>query len=488
MTLPEDFINLVGPVMGQRLFAGLRRGLDAEPVVSIRLNAVKRPAAGLRVDGACECVEWCKDGFYLETRPNFTFDPMMHAGMYYVQEASSMFLDHVLRRCLDSRPVRMLDLCAAPGGKSTVARAVLPQGSLLVSNEPLRPRAQVLAENMQKFGHPDVIVTNSYPQDFGRSGLCFDVMLADVPCSGEGMFRKDSEAVAAWSMQAVEKCSALQRVIVAEAWPCLRPGGLLVYSTCTFNTKENEENVKFICEELGADVIDVGAEASWGITGSLLSGFDVPVYRFIPGITKGEGLFMAVMRKHGQAGSSIAGDDEETSGNVRKAGKSLLRRNKNTVKPRFDNVKPNPARWLASPEEYEVTVCGDILTAVPRSWIDTYVIAEAGLKVMTAGVPLGKIKGKDVIPAQGLALSAAFSADAFCPADLDYYGAINYLRREAVILPPQMPRGYILVRYKGMPLGFVKNIGNRANNLYPAEWKIKSTHIPEGGCCVVEPK
>ena len=312
MTLPEDFINLVGPVMGQRLFAGLRRGLDAEPVVSIRLNTVKRPAAGLRVDGACECVEWCKDGFYLETRPNFTFDPMMHAGMYYVQEASSMFLDHVLRRCLDSRPVRMLDLCAAPGGKSTVARAVLPQGSLLVSNEPLRPRAQVLAENMQKFGHPDVIVTNSYPQDFGRSGLCFDVMLADVPCSGEGMFRKDSEAVAAWSMQAVEKCSALQREIVAEAWPCLRPGGLLVYSTCTFNTKENEENVKFICEELGADVIDVGAEASWGITGSLLSGFDVPVYRFIPGITKGEGLFMAVMRKHGQAGSSIAGDDEGT--------------------------------------------------------------------------------------------------------------------------------------------------------------------------------
>lgn len=300
MTLPEDFINYTKALTGNELWSIISRGLADEPPVSIRLNPFKcasgSPAESLS-DGK---VGWCDSGYYLNSRPNFTFDPLLHAGLYYVQEASSMFLDHVMRQYAYDGPLTMLDLCAAPGGKSTVARAALPEGSLLISNEPMRTRAQILAENMQKFGHEDVIVTNNYPRDFGKSRLMFDVILTDVPCSGEGMFRKDDTAISEWSVQNVEKCWRLQREIVSDVWQCLKPGGLLIYSTCTFNTKEDEENIRYITEELGAELLPVDIDESWKITGSLLSGFDKPVYRFLPGLTRGEGIFMAVMRKNGE--------------------------------------------------------------------------------------------------------------------------------------------------------------------------------------------
>lgn len=227
MTLPEDFINYTKALTGNELWSIISRGLADEPPVSIRLNPFKcasgSPAESLS-DGK---VGWCDSGYYLNSRPNFTFDPLLHAGLYYVQEASSMFLDRVMRQYASDGPRTMLDLCAAPGGKSTVARAALPEGSLLISNEPMRTRAQILAENMQKFGHEDVIVTNNYPRDFGKSRLMFDVILTDVPCSGEGMFRKDDTAISEWSVQNVEKCWRLQREIVSDVWQCLKPGGLL---------------------------------------------------------------------------------------------------------------------------------------------------------------------------------------------------------------------------------------------------------------------
>lgn len=200
----------------------------------------------------------------------------------------------------------MLDLCAAPGGKSTAVRAALPEGSLLFSNEPMRTRSQILAENVQKFGHPDMIVTNNYPRDYKKSKLQFDVILTDVPCSGEGMFRKDEGAIGEWSTQNVNNCWQLQREIVSDIWNCLKPGGILIYSTCTFNAHEDEENVNWICEELGAEVMALeGIEDAWNITRNL-TGTDFPVYRFIPGVSRGEGLFMAILKKEGEweAGSS----------------------------------------------------------------------------------------------------------------------------------------------------------------------------------------
>ena len=467
MTLPKDFIKQTKVALGDRLWQILADGLAAEPPASIRTNPYKCADGEWEVGSSDGRVPWCADGYYLSARPNFTFDPMLHAGMYYVQEASSMFLDRVLRQYAADGPVRMLDMCAAPGGKSTVARAALPEGSLLVSNEPVRQRANILAENMQKFGHRDVIVTNNYPQDFAHSGIVFDIILADVPCSGEGMFRKDPAAIGEWSLQNVEKCWRLQREIVADAWRCLRPGGLFIYSTCTFNTKEDELNVMYMCEEMGAEVLNVDINDSWRITESAFTGFDKPVYRFIPGLTRGEGLFMAVMRKPEN------GHAENISQKTKKAKKERHQK-------RDNGVACTCMKWLRRPDDFNTAVNGNTITAIPRSWEPLYNIINKSLNVLSAGVTLGEMKGKDIIPAQALALSTSIDRSAFPNVELDYAQAVSYLRKEAVPLAEGTPCGHVLMTYKDIPLGFEKNIGNRANNLYPAEWKIKSTHTPEG--------
>lgn len=394
--LPEAFVGHTRSIMGDELFAAFLRGLSEDPPVSIRVNADKwqgEPCGGERVP-------WSQCGWYLPTRPNFTFDPLLHAGCYYVQEASSMFVERVVRRFLPDRPVSVLDMCAAPGGKSLAVMSALPEGSVLVSNEPVRLRASVLAENISKWGSTRMAVTCNYPRQVSQSKMKFDVIICDVPCSGEGMFRKDAQAIREWSPQNVERCSALQREIVAEAWKCLKPGGLLVYSTCTFNTRENEENVRWILDEYDASLMAVDVEPQWGITGSLLPGFDGPVYRFIPGVTRGEGIFMAAIVKEGQLAPAKL--------------------------PSLDRL---PA-------------------------------------------PLVMMELRRLLPSSD-------SNDHATRVELSYRDAIAYLRREALVLPPDVERGILTVTYRGMALGEVKNLGNRANNLYPKEWRIKSTHLPE---------
>ena len=402
MQLPEDFIRETRQLMGAERFSRYMEAFDKEAPVSIRLNP---QTLG---DGSFlfERVPWCKEGYYLEGRPQFTFDPLFHAGCYYVQEAASMFITHVLRQFIHE-PVEGLDLCAAPGGKSTAMLSVLPEGSTLVSNEPIPTRAQILLENITKWGAPNCIVTNNYPRDFRKAKAKFDLILCDVPCSGEGMFRKDPATIGEWSLQNVEKCWRLQREIVADAWECLNPGGILIYSTCTFNTKENEENVRWIMEEYDAEPITIPTEPSWGITGSLLEGFDAPVYRFIPGITKSEGLFVCVLRKRGEW-------REES-------GKRLPKREQISQK----NKLSTPLKELSVAEHF----------------------------------------------------SFLFPLSSF-HINISYFEALKYLRGEALVLPPDTPRGIVTVTYKGFPLGPVKNIGNRANNLYPKPWRIKTTHLP----------
>ena len=374
--------------MGEARFNRYMEAFNEEAPTSIRLNP--RYRTGARPQHA---VPWCEEGFYLEGRPPFTFDPLFHAGCYYVQEAASMFVCHVLRQFV-LEPVAMLDLCAAPGGKSTAARSILPEGSLLVSNEPITSRAQILLENITKWGWPDCIVTNNYPRDYRKAKMLFDVILCDVPCSGEGMFRKDPATISEWSLQNVEKCWRLQREIVADAWECLKSGGLLIYSTCTFNTKENEENVRWIMDTYEAEVLEIPTQPEWGITGSLLPDFNAPVYRFIPGITKSEGLFLCALRKKGECEHS--------------------------------------------PKNYQLSTIN------------------SKLKVLSPDLPEGDHPRIDI----------------------SYPDVLKYLRGEALTLPADTPRGIVTVTYKGIPLGPVKNIGNRANNLYPKPWRIKTTHLP----------
>ena len=392
MNLPEEFIRETRLVMGEERLDRFLGAFDEEAPTSIRINPRKisqknRPSVAP--------VPWCEEGCYLEDRPQFTFDPLFHAGCYYVQEAASMFVTHAVRSLLPSSfpngPIEALDMCAAPGGKSTALRTVLPEGSQLVSNEPIPTRAQILLENITKWGWPYCIVTNNYPRDFRKAKTTFDLILCDVPCSGEGMFRRDPATISEWSLQNVEKCWRLQREIVADAWECLAPGGILIYSTCTFNTKENEENVRWIMETYDAEVLEIPTDPAWNITGSLLQGFDAPVYRFIPGMTQSEGLFMAVFKKSG----------------VRN-----VQRQKN-------------------PQKIQ------------------------GLKVISLDIP-----------------------QATCQVELSYSEALRYLRGEALVLPADTPRGIVDVTYRDITLGPVKNIGNRANNLYPKNWRIKTTHLP----------
>lgn len=461
--------------MGEELFSQFLSGLNEEPPVTIRVNPLK--CYHMPLDYECR-VSWCNAGFYLNARPPFTFDPLMHAGLYYVQEASSMFVHEVLRQ-LVSEPVLMLDLCAAPGGKSTAVRTQLPNGSVLVCNEPVRQRAQVLAENLQKFGHRDVIVTNNLPRDFQQSGLLFDAVLADVPCSGEGMFRKDPGAIEEWSEQHVEKCWQLQREIVRDIWPQLRNGGLMIYSTCTFNTKENEENVRWICEELGAEPVAVETKPEWNITGSLLPGFNAPVYRFIPGRSRGEGLFVAIMRKNGSA--PLQAPDRQQGQEKPKSRKAQKKQAGKAAATQQDR----PSWWKEAKGpvlngDFTMLQDGNKFAAIPQTPLmaSTYAAARRHLNLLHAGVTLGVEKGHDVIPHVSLALAGAFRKEAFPRVALTHAEAIRYLRGEVMVLPDSVPRGFVVVTYMDACLGFVKNIGSRANNLYPQEWRIKSTHIP----------
>lgn len=464
MELPEGFTTYTRKMLGDALYERFAEGMAMPSPVSIRLNPLKCDGREVNPSFAPREVPWCRGGYYLNDRPGFTFDPLLHAGAYYVQDASSMFVDEILRQQVD-RPVRMLDLCAAPGGKSTAALSALPRGSLLFSNEPIPLRAQILSENIQKYGHPDVVVTNNYPQDYQRSGLTFDVILTDVPCSGEGMFRKDEGAVAEWSVQHVDQCHRLQRDIVLAAWECLRPGGMLIYSTCTLNTKENEDQVVWMVETLGALPTAIDIDARWGIIGSLYDTCPYPVYRFIPGIARGEGQFMAVLRKEG-----------EIQPQSTKTRKSKSAKGKSQKCP--DDATATISSWLTDGSRYDLRQTDNAITAIPKAW-DVFSGDLSALRILHRGVRMALIKGRDVIPQHGLALSAALHRESFTTVDVGQEAAIAYLRKESILLPPSTPCGYILLTFHDQPLGFVKNIGNRSNNLYPQEWKIKSTHIPE---------
>lgn len=408
MTLPEEFLQNMRALLPDGEFDAFISALsDDQQPTSIRINP--RKSAHLNLDGLVR-VPWCENGYYLPERPQFTLDPLFHAGCYYVQEASSMFVSHVVK-FLISEPIHCLDLCAAPGGKSTAILDVLPEGSDLISNEIDRRRARILAENITKWGHSNVTVTSNSSKDFMKLREVFDLIICDVPCSGEGMFRKDDGAITDWSMQKVTGCVDLQHEILHDIWGCLKPGGFLVYSTCTFNTMEDEEMIDYICNELGGTTVEIAVEQSWNIHPPLIG--KNYCYRFMPHYTKGEGLFMSVVRKSG----------------CRKPNSLTLKK-------------------LKLPEK---------------------------IFVLQSGIEKPIVKGKDLIPSHAQAMSFEPTDSASFPrCEVSLEVALDYLRRIAIVLPEETPRGYVLITYKQQPLGFVKNLGTRSNNLYPMEWRIRN--------------
>lgn len=387
-----------------------------------------------------------------------------------------MFVEQALQTYVH-QPVVMLDLCAAPGGKSTHLLSLLPEGSLLVANEVMRNRSQILAENVAKWGSPDVVVTNNDPADFAPLEQLFDVMLTDVPCSGEGMFRKDPVAVSEWSPENVAICWQRQRRILADVWGSLKPGGLLIYSTCTYNTHENEENVAWICRELGAEVLPLQIPQDWGVTGNL-QGSGFPVYRFLPHRTAGEGFFLAVIRKHGDClETGYTADMQRQQPAMAKSARSKKGRPVAVGLPKESLLVAKS--WVHDADTYAWIATDTAVSVFPQRYQPLLLRIQQHLRVLLAGAEVGQQKGKDLIPQHTLALSSLLQPAAFPVSEVSYEQAIAYLRKESVVLTDGSPRGYVLLTYQGVPLGFVKNIGNRANNLYPQEWRIRSGYLPE---------
>jgi len=451
--LPAEFILRTKKLLGNDWDSFLS-SLETESPVSIRLN----PNKNLNEDiPTIDIVPWCCYGMYLEKRPQFTFDPLFHAGCYYVQEASSMFVGQVLKQYVDD-DVKVLDLCAAPGGKSTLISDCISKDSLLVSNEVIRSRANILAENMAKWGKANVVVTNNDPSRFSKLEGYFDIIVVDAPCSGEGMFRKDRDAMNEWSVENVKLCKERQQRILADVWPALKPGGLLVYSTCTYNLEENEENVRWIKEELGAENLVVNIEPEWGICPSFAD--DVTAYRFFPHKVRGEGFFLSVLKKN---------VDEDIKPAYIKRGKNG-KPDKVTLESKYKN-------YILDKAEFTFYPLRDNWCAFPEVLANDLTMLQSVLNIVSAGIDMGTLKGKDFIPDQGLAISQCLNREIFHTCDIDWKTAINYLRKEPLALEDQ-PKGIILLTYRNIPLGFVKNIGNRANNLYPQEWRIRSSNIP----------
>ena len=433
---------------------------DKPASVSVRRNPFKVASLPVfNVDGspvASRPVGWSPCGAILEERPQFTLDPAFHAGAYYVQDSSSMYVGHVFRKILSeiakpsTRPLRVLDLCAAPGGKTTDIAASLREfcgnDFLLVANEVMKARVGILAANVALWGDPNVVVTCDDPRAFAPLTGFFDIIVADVPCSGEGMFRKDEQAQLQWSEDNVALCEGRQRRIVADVWPSLSNDGVLVYSTCTFNRYENDGNVRWIADNLGAQVLPNDMIADGVIRTDC-------GYSLVPGFVDGEGQYCSLLRKTSEPeyieGRSVRTNDRPQRQASLPSGLDKLF----AVKMKFG-------------------LKGDMVTAVPENIASEVSMLRQSLHVVAAGCAVGTLKGQILVPDADLALSMSLSRDACPRCEVDRRTALAYLHRDAIVLP-DAPKGYVLVCYEGLPLGFVKNLGNRCNSLHPQSRRIR---------------
>jgi len=430
---------------------GLLNALQEPSPVSIRINPFRwnrRP-----VDS--EPVQWCTTGFYLETRPSFTLDPLFHSGCYYPQESSGMFLEQVFKQVVSPDGyIRALDLCGAPGGKSTHLSSLIGSTGLLVSNEVIRARASVLYENITKWGVTNTLVTQNDASAFSELEGFFDVILVDAPCSGEGMFR-DNVAVNEWSEENTIHCSERQKRILTDIWPALNGNGILIFSTCTFNPGENESNVKWLVKKYQAEAVELDISEFNGITKIDHEG--ITGYGFYPGRIKGEGLFVSVIRKSGNPERMITGTRKKQSFEP--------------VRSDLEVVK----EWTTFNAD-NIIRSGDEIYYVPGR-MDDYRILKQSLKLISPGTKICSVKKNGYVPAHELALSDGIRTDAFHKADLDYSQALSYLRRDN-IQPSGIPKGWFLPAYNGINLGFCNNIGSRINNYYPVKWRIRM-RVPE---------
>jgi 16S rRNA C967 or C1407 C5-methylase (RsmB/RsmF family)/NOL1/NOP2/fmu family ribosome biogenesis protein len=414
---------------------------------SIRINPLKESSPIVS-----ESVPWTQYGRYLAERPVFTLDPYLHAGVYYVQEASSMFLEQAIKQCVDfTKPINALDLCAAPGGKSTHLLSLLGQESLLISNDVIRSRATILSENIQKWGYPNCLVTNNDPKDFQQLQGYFDLIVVDAPCSGEGLFRKDGDAMIQWSPDNVMLCAARQKRILNDIWPALKENGILIYCTCTYNEHENEENLLWLEQEYAVEFLPLVIQSHWGIKESVKQ--NAIGYRFFPQCVKGEGFFLSVIKK------------KESTEHLRFKSKS---KSAYPEKKSIDTLKT----WIQKDYNAEFKQWKDLVFAVPYDKKEDVERIVQTFRIATAGTNVARIKHDKLIPEHGLALSTRVNRAAFNEVNVTLEQALQFLRRETIALP-DAEKGFNLLVYKNVPIGWVNILSNRANNMYPQEWRIR---------------
>jgi 16S rRNA C967 or C1407 C5-methylase (RsmB/RsmF family)/NOL1/NOP2/fmu family ribosome biogenesis protein len=455
LQLPEEFKQRMKGQLSADEFDGFIKHYENPAPVSIRLNPLK----DFSLDANLEEVPWAEGAYYLPERPIFTLDPAFHGGAYYVQEAASMFIGHAFKQLIDpEKPIKILDLSAAPGGKSTHLASLMNSQSLLVANEVIRARAGILEENLVKWGCPNIIVTNSDPSDFSDLENYFDLIVIDAPCSGEGMFRKDPDACNQWSEANVKLCAQRQERIFHDVLPALKPGGHVIYSTCTFSTEENEENVKKLLEEEELTSVELSIEESWGITtvteetavGKMFA------YRFYPNKVKGEGFFISCMQK------------QETNAGIYK---KKIKENREKLLPKALRKLVEP--WLIHPESFEFLIHRDEIYALPKVIVYDFYSLDKQLKIKYSGTRIGRLAGNDLIPSHELALSIALNTEHVNVMDLTKEQSLEYLRKIDFI-PKSLPEpGWTLIRYKGVNLGWVKVLKNRINNYFPVEMRIR---------------
>lgn len=463
MALPLSLLqSLEGlPGFDRKAFEDVHAG--GGQVTSLRINPAKWTFPGIEKlisgfnenqqrDIKASAIPWCTNGYYLSERPSFTFDPFLHAGAYYVQEASSMFIGYALEKATAGQSsLKALDLCAAPGGKTTLL-ASAQNISLLVSNELIRTRVPVLYENVVKWGMPHVFVSQQDPRDFQRLPGFFDVMLVDAPCSGSGLFRRDADAINEWSLQNVALCSQRQQRILADALPALKEDGLLIYSTCSYSREEDESILDWLISDCAMETVKVDLPAEWGIVETMSDAHNAYGYRFYPDKLRGEGFFMACLRK-------------------RKTADSVSSKN---VKPDFSTAADRKilSEWVSTPDRFAFIIKQDAHLAVPMELLEDYAILSGSLSLRKSGTRIGNLIRGKLNPDHELAMSTILHPD-IPMVPVDYADAIRYLRKENFI-PETAPQGWLLIDYENLPLGFVKSMPNRANNYYPSDWRIRS--------------
>ena len=450
--LPIEFVARMRCELGESEAERLFAALDTEPATSIRLNPFKPVST---YDG--EQVGWCRWGRYLAERPQFTFDPLLHAGAYYVQEASSQFVAHLLSD-IDIEGGRVLDMCAAPGGKTTIYSTLVGRSGLVVANDINHSRTLALADNVQRWGLGNVVVTCNEPAHIGSFEEWFDVVAVDAPCSGEGMFRKMDEARSEWSVASVEQCVVRQREILTEAWRALRPGGRLIYSTCTFNAAEDEGVVEWLVKEYGDDILpvaDVVVDESWGVVSSRIGAFQC--FHFYPHRAKGEGFFAAVAMKR--------------EAKVRRVTPRARRRVFGPLAAADNKVA---IKWFKEPANVALRMVGDTIYAYSAENFEDVMAMSESLSVVYSGVAVGQVFKGRLKPDHALSLYVGLNDDAVASAELSEEEAVEYLRRGEVAAS-KFEDGINVVRYRAMPIGFVKRIGARCNNMYPKDLRIIKT-------------